>query len=139
MSTYRSGSATRYVHIYCAYLLYTATRGKPFRPRFLSEFAVILPSQAKDDGETAGHNTASVCVCVYQAFVSSYLGVRGNGTGGGNFVGVWTRQWTPNRSSDVTLIVGDALSLGGRTTQIINPTTKGVAVKKCLVRVAILD
>lgn len=108
----------------------TATRGKPFRPRFLSEFAVILPSQAKDDGETAGHNTASVCVCVYQAFVSSYLGVRGNGTGGGNFVGVWTRQWTPNRSSDVTLIVGDALSLGGRTTQIINPTTKGVAVKK---------
>ena len=130
MSTYRSGSATRYVHMHIHVNVYTPTRGKRFRPRFLSEFAVILPSQAKDDGETAGHNTASVCVCVYQAFVSSYLGVRGNGTGGGNFVGVWTRQWTPNRSSDVTLIVGDALSLGGRTTQIINPTTKGVAVRK---------
>ena len=32
-------------------------------------------------------------------FLQAYLGVRGNGTGGGNFVGVWTRQWTAHRSS----------------------------------------
>lgn len=60
-------------------------------------------------------------------FVSSHIGVRGNGTGGGNFVGVWTRQWTPNRSSDVTLVVGDSVSFGGRTAQVINPLTKGIA------------
>ena len=60
-------------------------------------------------------------------FVSSQIGVRGNGTGGGNFIGVWTRQWTPNRSSDVTFVVGDSVSLGGRTAQVINPLTKGIA------------
>jgi curved DNA-binding protein CbpA len=60
-------------------------------------------------------------------FVSSQIGVRGNGTGGGNFIGVWTRQWTPNRSSDVTLVVGDSVSLGGRTAQVLNPLTKGIA------------
>ena len=60
-------------------------------------------------------------------FLQAYLGVRGNGTGGGNFMGVWTRQWTSHRSSDVTAVVGDALSLGCRSTQMLSPKLKGLA------------
>ena len=67
------------------------------------------------------------------AYVGGFSGMRANGTGSGSIMGVWIRKWSPYRSSDVTLMCGDAPRITCRAQQAITSNiraTSGFSVSK---------